>query len=437
MLQKKSIRTGIVAVIGLAVALSLGIRLSFLTSNRIAPGVQVSGIPIGGLNRAEAAAQIRKTAHQRLTSNLTLESADKRWTGLLSEIGVVVDINRTVDEGYSVGRKGSFPFKYVSALWATRGTSQLPLLYRYDRSKIESLVEKIDKTVASSAKNAEITFDDGMRNIIPEAPGTKVDPTNAFELIKSAVEQNQAVVTLPIVIDTPEVTAADLQQVDTMLASYTTRFAAWRTDRTHNVRLATTSINGKLIRPGEVFSYNDTVGPRLKKNGFRDALIYVKGKMIPGTGGGICQVSSTVYNAALLSNLEILERSNHSMPVPYVPLGRDATVAYGLRDLKFKNSTSAPIYISAHIVGSRLTVGIYGSGKDKRDVRIVTTHPKQIQRPSGTVLTTVTVYRVVRENGADSPRQRISYDRYLPAAPHPTETKTKPRPKAGTERTQA
>jgi vancomycin resistance protein YoaR len=436
MLSSKNVRTGILVVVGLAVALGLGIRLSFLASDRIAPGVCVGGVPVGGLTRPEAVAQVKNWSRGRLNSNLTLIAADKRWSGALIDIGVIVDVDRMVDNAYSIGRKGNFIVRYASALWMSRGSSNMPAIYRCDRDKIDSLVRKIDSTVASPAKDAQITFTDGARSIIPELPGTKVDPTDAFDLIKIAVERNETLVMLPIVLDNPEVTTADLEQVDTLLASYTTRFPSWRRDRTHNVKLATTSVNGKLVRPGEVFSYNDAVGPRLKANGFKDALIYFKGKMIPGTGGGVCQVSSTVYNAALLANLEITERSNHSMPVPYVPLGRDATVAYGIRDLKFKNTTSAPIYLTASITGSRLNVSIYGSGRDKKNVSIITTRPKRIQRPSGTILTTVTVYRIVNENGAEALKERVSYDRYQPAPPHPTGTKPKPH-KPATQRTQA
>lgn len=430
MLARKSFRIGITVAVGLAIALALGIRFSFLVSDRIAPGVKVVGVDVGGLKQDEAVVRLRGWAKDRLTASLELNAAGHRWTGALGDIGVSVDTEGMAKSAYSIGRRGNLSVKLVEGLGLIRGTSDLTVRYRYDSVKIRALIDKINSAVAVPAKDAKLSFADGFRSITPEVPGTVVEPVSAIELVKVAVEQNESKVVLPIVIDKPEVTAADLLPVDTLLSRYTTRFAAWRTDRTHNVKLAASAIDGKLVKQGDVFSYNDTVGPRLKENGFRDALIYVKGKMIPGTGGGICQVSSTVYNAALLADLKIVERSNHSMPVPYVQMGRDATVAYGLLDLKFRNTTSAPIYIASKIRGGALTVEIYGASEAKRDVRILTSRPRQIRRANGKFLTAVTVYKVLRENGVESAKEQISYDKYNPIPPHPTESKPKVKPAA-------
>ncbi|MEN6370728.1 MAG: VanW family protein [Armatimonadota bacterium] len=427
MSAKKSFRIGITVAAGLALALVIGIKFSFLASGRIAPGVRVVGVNVGGLTQDEAANQLRGWARKQLAANLEITAAERRWTGALGDIGVTVDTKKMAAEAYSIGRRGILPVRLVEGLGILRGTADLGVRYRYHNDKLRELIDKINSAVAVPARDAKLSFDDGYRSITPEAAGTAVDPVNAIELIKTAVDRNESRVILPIAVDKPEVTAADLTQVDTLLSRYTTRFTAWRTDRTHNVKLAAASINGKLVKRGGIFSYNDTVGPRVKENGFRDALIYVKGKIIPGTGGGICQVSSTVYNAALLANLKIIERSNHSMPVPYVPMGRDATVAYGLLDLKFRNNTSAPIYIATKVRGSYLTVEIYGASESKRDVQILTSAPKQIHRANGTVVTAVSVYRVLREDGAEPVKEHISYDRYSPAPPHETEQKPKPR----------
>lgn len=426
MMAKKSFRIGIIIAIGFAAALALVVKLSFHASERIAPGVKVVGVDVGGLKKPEAAEKLRGWAKNRLSATLEFDAAGQKWTGTLADIGVLVDTERMADTAYSIGRRGSLSVKLVESLGVMRGTSDLEARYRYDNGKIRALMDKINKSVAVPAKDARLAFVDGVRTITPEVSGKRVDPVNAIELVKAAVERNDARVILPLIVDKPEVTESDLLQVDTLLARYTTRYAAWRTDRTHNVKLAAQALNGELIRQGEVFSYNETVGPRLKETGFKDALIYVKGKMVPGTGGGICQVSSTIYNVALLANLKIVERSNHSMPVPYVPLGRDATVAYGLLDLKFENTTSAPIYMATKTYGGTLTVEIYGAGQYKRDVKIVTTKPKVIRRSNGNIFTVVSVYRVLQENGVEAAKERISYDRYNPVPPADVEAKPKP-----------
>lgn len=135
------------------------------------------------------------------------------------------------------------------------------------------------------------------------------------------------------------------KQFSKTLASYTTSFDASNTNRSTNVRLATKAINGKIVKPGKTFSFNGTVGERTAAKGYKPAIIFVGGKQETGLGGGVCQVSSTLFNAVLMSNLEIADRHCHSAPISYVPLGRDATVAYGSKDFKFTNNLKTPIKI--------------------------------------------------------------------------------------------
>ncbi|HOK52970.1 MAG TPA: VanW family protein [Armatimonadota bacterium] len=408
----------------LAVSLVLGVCFSFLASARIAPGVSSAGVALGGLKQEEAAERLKEWSKKRLTETITVSVAGRKWTGVLRDTGVLIDIDKMTSEAYDVGRKNGFLNTVLIGLGLTDKT-ELPPRYRFDEKKIDSLIKKINAAVAVPAKDATLTFVDGVRQITPQVTGTAVDPVNSYDIICSAIERGELEVSLPIVQDEPEITVADLEPVDTLLVKYSTQYPAWRKERTHNIKLAVAKINGKLLKPGESFSYNEALGPRLKENGYKDAIIYVNGKMVPGTGGGICQVSSTIYNAVLLANLKITERSNHSMPVPYVPLGRDATVAYGLLDLKFENTMSSPIYIGASTKGSRLTVEIYGASKDKKDVKLLVSSPKRWRKNDGRLVTAVTVYRVVRENGVEVSKEQISYDRYLsvpPETPTPAAT---------------
>lgn len=424
-LNKKYSKIVILFAFALLVALGLGMRLRFLVTDRIAPGVDVAGVQVGGLTEREAAERLRRWAREHLTRDFTLEVAGHNWTGSLRDIGVVVNSDAMARDAYSIGRRGNSWNRCLEALRISKSAESVSAPYRFDEKKIRSLVDKIRSVSAVPAKDATISFSGGIRRIIPDAIGTTIDADASLRAIESAVREERTSVALSIVLDHPNVTVSDLQHVDTLLSRYTTRYPAWRKDRTHNVKLAASAIDGTLLRPDEVFSYNQEVGPRLKEKGFREALIYVRGKIVPGTGGGVCQVSSTVYNAALLANLEIVERSHHSMPVPYVPMGRDATVAYGLLDLKFRNTTSAPVYLAARTAGSRLTVEVYGSAKDKKDVRVITGAPKRIERPNGKVVTAVRVFRVVTNETGESSKIQISYDRYSPAPPG---TSVKPKP---------
>src|SRR5439155_24386156 len=159
----------------------------------------------------------------------------------------------------------------------------------------------------------------------------------------------------------PTVNTTHRGGINTRLATYSTALGGSSSNRRHNIRVACQAIDGTVLLPGDVFSYNNVVGPRSERAGFRTAPVIIRGELVPGTGGGICQVSSTLYNAALLADLKIVRRSHHQFPVHYVPPGRDATVAYGSLDLRFANSLSEPIALDVKSSGSRVIVHVFGT----------------------------------------------------------------------------
>ena len=147
-----------------------------------------------------------------------------------------------------------------------------------------------------------------------------------------------------------------------VLGDYTTKFTAEPKSRNMNISHAAESIDGIVIEPGEIFSYNNAVGPTTQKNGYKRARIFVRGKKSYGYGGGVCQVSSTLYNAATEADMEIIERHNHSLPVEYVPKGKDAATSYGGIDFKFKNPFDYPVKIDAKVTDESVTVRILSAG---------------------------------------------------------------------------
>jgi vancomycin resistance protein YoaR len=221
-----------------------------------------------------------------------------------------------------------------------------------------------------------------------------------------------------------EITFADIQQIDGLLGSKTTTYATG--DRGDNIHLAASRINGTLLRPGEVFSYNRVVGPRSSSEGFKDAPVIIKGELKPGIGGGICQTSSTLYNAVLLSGLKIVHRAHHAFPVHYLPAGRDATVVDGDIDFQFQNSTATPIYVVGRGRGGVLTFSIYGKRIPGREIvmekgrDIIGAYPTRLEedptlraghrevKRRGFPDRRVTWYRVVRQNGQEVSRETIN-----------------------------
>lgn len=209
-------------------------------------------------------------------------------------------------------------------------------------------------------------YQDNTVNIIPEIPGRYINKEEAAALISQLKEGGETVY-IPYYTSTADITAEMLQAklFNAQLASYTTSYGGSTSNRCANIKNAASKIDGKILAPGEVFSFNGTVGKRSVANGFFTATEYANGAAVQGIGGGTCQVSSTLYNAVLYSDLSIVSRTEHMFPVGYCPLGQDATVADSGIDFKFSNNTDYPIKISAVTTGYSITVSIIGTQRDE------------------------------------------------------------------------
>ena len=217
-------------------------------------------------------------------------------------------------------------------------------------------IDKIHEEVYKEAQDAYIVKEPF--EVHPEVEGIDFDVEAAKEILKEDKEEY----VIPLIITEPSVTIDELgeEAFPDQLSTFTTRYDVSDVDRTTNLRLACQKINGTVLLAGETFSYNDVVGARTVAAGYKNAKIYEAGQVVDGLGGGICQISSTLYNAALQANLEIVERRNHQFVTSYVPAGRDATVVYGSTDFKFKNTRKYPIRIVATANAGIATVSIYG-----------------------------------------------------------------------------
>ena len=217
-------------------------------------------------------------------------------------------------------------------------------------------IDKIHSEVYKEPQNAYYTKDPF--TVYPEVEGVDFDVEAAKELLKE--DKDEYVIKLTIT--KPEITLDEIgtEAFPDQLSTFTTRYDVSDVDRSTNLRLASEKINGTVLKPGETFSYNKTVGARTIAAGYKNAKVYESGKVVDGIGGGICQVSSTLYNAALLANLERVERRNHQFVTSYVGAGRDATVVYGQTDFKFKNTRKYPIRIVVTTNAGILKISIFG-----------------------------------------------------------------------------
>lgn len=237
-----------------------------------------------------------------------------------------------------------------------------------------------------------------------------MDFANSLDEAKAMLEEPKDEYVIPLKILYPNVTTNMIgtEAFPDLLSTYSTKYSTRDKDRTTNLQLAANKINGTVLMPGEIFSYNQVVGERTIAAGYKEAPIYVSGEVVDGLGGGICQITSTLYNAVLYANLGIVSRSNHQFVPSYVTASRDATVVYGAIDFKFKNTRDYPIKITCSVSNGIATFNIYGLRNDNEyDVEISS-------RVTGTTANAIysEAYRILKQNGQVVKSELLSRDTY-------------------------
>ena len=310
-------------------------------------------------------------------------------------------------------------------------TSEIEVTLDYADPKLLD-AEVVYNEICVPAQDATYARDEEGQVIINEHKvGVEVKKEDLKNVISLVNEGKTA--TCNAVITMPEKTKEELEEklFNDTLGTYTTNFSSSSANRAYNVSLASDSINDVILMPGEEFSYNNTIGNPNAERGYKIAGIYENGKTSEGVGGGICQVSSTLYSAVLYADLEIVERHNHSLTVPYVPNGQDATVSYGVIDFRFKNNTQYPVKVQSTTNNRNLKVSIIGTKYEpERKVRIShqlisTTTPVDEEKvdetlPAGTRKVVskgkngcvVDTYKTILENGVEVSSKKITRSTY-------------------------
>ena len=267
-------------------------------------------------------------------------------------------------------------------------------------------IEKIYKEVYKKPINAYYTTNP--HEIHKEETG--VDFAITLQEAKNILSENKEEYIIPLKKIQPQIKVSDLDAdaFPDLLSTFTTKYGTGDVNRNINIALAAKSINSVVLMPGETFSYNDLIGECSTKTGYKAATIYMNGELSTGIGGGICQVSTTLYNTVLRANLEIVERRNHSLGVTYVPSGQDAMVSIGTQDFKFKNNREYPIKVVAYVGTGSVTCQIYGLKQDTE---------YEVKLYSRTISKTdkkykVETYKILCLNGAEVSRTWLSTDTY-------------------------
>lgn len=232
-------------------------------------------------------------------------------------------------------------------------------------AKVDDYIVAIATNTNTQPVNAKFSVTDGkVQEFIPPIPGYRLDTDKSEELILKAIIKNEAEVILPVETLEPEITLAKANDlgITTLIGRGESDFRGSSQARIRNIKIGAAKYNGVIIKPDEKFSFNSLLGEVNEENGFESELVIKKGKLVKESGGGLCQVSTTLFRSAIMAGLPILERRPHSFPVRYYnPQGFDATIYPGVVDLKFKNDTSSHILIQSRVEGTKLIFDIYGS----------------------------------------------------------------------------
>lgn len=312
------------------------------------------------------------------------EEIDKKIEEINSKLpGAVIQSNYYIENNNLIIKKGSSGIqvkkeKLKQSIKDCINNENKEISIEVEKVSPEKIdIEKIYKEIYKEAQNAYVSTEPTKVN--PEVNG--VDFTISIEEAKKILEEEKEEYIIPLKITIPEITIEDLgeEAFPDKLGEFTTRYDASNENRSTNLELASEKINGTIVLPGETFSYNKIVGERTISAGYKEATVYSGGKVVDGIGGGICQISSTLYNVVVYANLEVTSRSNHRFITSYVEVGRDATVSWGTIDFCFKNTRTYPIKVVSEVSGGVVRIGIYGIKEEKEyDVTIQSTITEKI-----------------------------------------------------------
>lgn len=344
-----------------------GIQAEAKAEERILNGIYVDGIDVSGMTATEAKAAVNQMVNEKLATSITLKCVgDKEVVVTPKDLGMKWSNPQIIDEVADMGKVGNVIERYKFRKDLEREDYVVNTSYSYDKAMIEQLVEDKCMDFNQEAEDMRLVRENGAFTIIEGQQGLRIDSKKAASTIYDYVmyewNGSDSSVPLPVEVEEPKGSVAELSKVRDILGSYSTSYKTSAAARVANVENGTRLLNGVTLYPGESLSTLELVTPFSVANGYQMAGSYLNGLVVDSLGGGICQVSTTLYNAVLRAELEVSQRSNHSMSVAYVPLSADAAIAESAgKDFCFTNNTDFPIYVEGITTPDRVvTFNIYG-----------------------------------------------------------------------------
>lgn len=331
--------------------------------DKIYPGINVYGINIGGLSKEEAISLLNEDLSKIIMDKkLKVVVEDKEIELTYESLNPTYNIEEIAEEALAYGKdKGIFA---KNSLINGNKEINIDADIEYNEEALVNFEDTVVKEVSIEGKNASISINSGNISITPEESGKTIDKEELHNKLIESINgdpTHEVEITLELKEQDAKIKAEDLNKITGKMSSYSSNYANTGDGRVKNMEIAAGVINGTIVMPGEEFSYNALIGDTTPEKGYEKANTYVGNKIVPDYGGGICQVSTTLYRAVMSANIRSTERMNHSLTVSYSEPGLDATVANPYVDYKFVNTYDFPIYIQGYVSGGVVSFSIYGN----------------------------------------------------------------------------
>lgn len=437
--MKKSFRKEIIAACVIMFAFSFGMTAHAEEKGTIKTGIYAGDIELSGMSAEQAEAALNAYIDGLRETEITLlAGGDHPVVVTADDLGLKWSNPELVSEAMEVGTHGNVIERYKILMDLEHENLIYPIELDFDFQTINDVLTNECVKYDVKAVNTSLKRENGVFQVVEGQTGYSLDVETSIDLIYDYLtaewDREPCRIVLDVTVEEPKGSAEELAQVTDVLGSFTTSYTSSGSDRSANVENGCRLIDGVTLYPGEEFSTYQAVAPFSESNGYYMAASYVNGKVVDSLGGGICQVSTTLYNAVLLSELDVTERHNHSMIVTYVHPSADAAIAESSgKDFRFVNNLEYPVYIEGYTENKRITFNIYG--KETRDPGHKVSYESEVlevinppadnltadpSQPIGYVVVTESahigykarLWKVVTENGVEVSREQINSSSY-------------------------
>lgn len=415
-----------------------GMTAQAKADDTVKSGVYAESVDLSGKTRTEATAAIEAFVEELGETQITLLAAgDSQVVTTAGELGIVWTNTDIVEQALELGTSGNIVERYRVIKDLEHENYVFSLEFSFDLQRISDLLAEEARAHDQEAVNFSLKRENGSFTVVEGQTGYVLDVETSIDLIYDYLvgewDLQPCEIALAIVVEEPRGSAEELAAVQDVLGTFTTSYTSSGMARSANVNNGSHLINGITVYPGDEFSTYEAVSPFTQDNGYYMAGSYLNGKVVDSLGGGICQVSTTLYNAVLRAELEVTERHNHSMIVSYVDPSADAAIAESAgKDFRFVNNTDAPIYVESTTENKRITVTIYGQEYRDADRQVryesevlEVIHPGTDQiyadasRPLGYIYVDAAhtgykarLWKVVTKNGVETSREQVNSSSY-------------------------